>query len=828
MRAIAPPKRLVARSRPRRGWVWALIAVIAVCIAVVAASPYALQYALQRWLYAQGAQQVQTDALRVNLFTGRIHITGLHVLDAEGGSLRAAELRTRFWWRGLLERRLQFETVSVRAAEAPLTAAMASLLAPRQGGARQHTWPVVVQRLELEDISLQLPGMVAPVRAHVAEATAGPWSSGADQPTEFSVRGHLADAPIRLVGHLGRSRGGVAQGSARLELDELALARVVPDGRAEGALSLHLKLHVQDGGDAPPRLSYEGTVRVESLRAEFADDSGATRLQMRRLLWAGDGALERVEEQWLLRQQGRLTLEMPQWHRPVGEWAADALEWHGRMQVDERATVLAEGSLDARLPRLHGHIGERRLHARRLQWKGTIGRGTLDVPGGFAAQGDLRLEDVAVQPTAEPAIAWQAQRAELRRLDVKGTYRATAQALQLSSFRALATGAAEGTESLRAGQVVVSDLALTHVRRFEAEQLQLQDLQLRLLRRADGTWSGLPALARATMEPGAQPGSWRLGRLEVHGANSTLRVEHYGLQPPLARTVRLAELSLGELDSARPQQLTPLSLHGTDDHGARVVAVGKLMPFSDTLNLALKTKISGIGLPSLGSYAARHLGYRTEAGVAALDSDLHVVDDQLRSINTLRLRGLRLSPANAASEPTFQQALGMPLPVAVALLQPARATLRLSVPVRADLHKSEPRLGVAIERALGESLRAAALRTAEQTLHPFAPAGSSASGLRLEPLRFRAGSAQLNTVARTYLKRVADLLRQRPSLRLEVCGVSARIDAAAAASELAQRRTDAVVHSLREDPGIDPRRLAACSPAAGNDRGLPRAELILR
>lgn len=827
MRAIAPPKRLAARPRPRRGWMWALIAVIAVCIAVVAASPYVLQYALQRWLLAQGAQQVQTDALRVNLFTGRIHITGLHVVDAEGSSLRASELRTRFLWRGLLDRRLQFETLSVRAAEAPLTAAMAALFAPRPA-ARPHPWPLVVQRLQLEDVTLQLPGVVAPVRAHVAEASAGPWSHGLDQPAEFSIRGHLADAPMRLLGHVGLSAAGDARGSARLELDGLALAQVVPDGQAEGALSLHLKLHVRDSGDAPPTLNYEGTVRVESLLADFTGDSGATRLQTRRMLWAGDGVLERAEQQWLLRHQGRLTLATPRWRQPGGEWAADSLEWHGHMQADERATVHAEGSLDARLPRLQGPMGEARLQARRLQWKGSVGRGTLDVPGGFAAQGDLRLEDVSVQATGGPGISWQAQQAELRRLDVKGTHRATAQALQLSSFRTPAAGEGEESESMRAGQILLSDLALTYARRLEAEQLQLHDLQLRVLRRADGTWSGVPLLMGATPEPGAPSGSWRLGRTEVHGDDSTLRIEHYGLQPPLVRNLRLAQLSLGELDSARPQQLTPLSLHGTDDQGARVVAVGKLMPFSDALNLAVKTKISGIGLPSLGPYAARHLGYRTEAGVATLDSDLHVVDEQVRSNNTLRVRGLRLSPADPASEQAFQQALGMPLPVAAALLQPARATLRLSVPVRADLHKSEPPLGIAIESALGDSLRTAALRTAEQALHPFAPAGSTANGLRLEPLRFRAGSAQLNTVARTYLKRVTELLRQRPSLRLQVCGVSARIDATAAASELAQRRTDAVVHNLRDDLGIDPQRLASCSPAVSDDRGLPRTELILQ
>lgn len=818
MRETSPPNRQAIRPRPRRRWLWALLVVLVVSVLLVAATPYLLRYGIEQWLYAHGARQVQIGDLRANPINGLIELSDLEVTGRNGQALRAAEVRGRFQWRGLGERQVLFESLALQ--EATLTLGPDSQW---RFETAPESWPVVVQRLELADVALQWNGFPEPFRLRITEASLGPWSNQEAQPAELSLRGSVADAPLRLSGSATLRPGAFPQGSAHLEIDDLRLDALLPGSPVQGRLSVNLHLQSRAADRQWPSFTYEGTVRIESLQVTGEDAT----LQSAHLAWAGDGSLQSDRNGTRLQQQGRITMAQPRLQNPDGHYAVQDLIWHGHLTMDSRtgssAAIRADGTLETDQFSFQANADAHAVHARRLQWRGVIGYGTLDVPGGLSAQGSAQAQDLKVTRAATPQLLLSARLAELRDLDLKGTYRMAAQTLQLSDYRAAAHP--DGSSLMQGAQAVLEQVSLEDRRRFEAEHLQLRQAQLLLRKSADHGWFAMLPIGGIASPLATDAGSWRIGRVEVEGEDSVLRFEHSGLRPALTRTLQLHEFSLGELDSSRPQQPTSIALHGTDDHGARVVAVGKLMPFAERINLALKTKIHGIRLQPLSPYAARLLGYRTEAGVARFASDLHVIDDQLRSDNTLQIRGLRLQAAPRSRD--SQDELNMPVPVAVALLQEADRDLHLSIPVRADLGQAGTPLENAIEQALDRALQEAAMDVARDLLHPFSPADTDAAGLQLEPLRFRAGSDQLNTVAQTYLRRVAALLRQRPALTLTVCGVAVDADGSASGT-LAQHRAEAVVQTLGREFQVADGQLRQCTGSPGNAEGLPRAELTLQ
>lgn len=826
MRETTSSRRRAARSRPRLGWLWTPIALLALGALVVAATPYALRFGLERWLLAHGATQVGVGELRANPVTGAIQIHELDVRNADGRMLRAATVRTRFLWRGLLERRTAFDTLAVHDADILLGPATRRLLAT----APDADWPLSFQRITLSDVELHLPALQDSATLRISQGTLAPWGH-TDTPTRVALTGTFNGAALRLRGNINLDNGAV-RGDGQLEIDDFALSHFTPsDSRADawqGRVSVNLRLESQPDADRGPQISHEGTIRIQELRAHGSD----AQVQSAHGVWAGNGVVQLRKDTLHFQQQGQLTAAQLRIETPSGAYGVDNLEWHGQMTATAGArtaiAISADGTLQTQALAYRPAQSRIAVDARRTHWQGVISHGIFDVPGGLSAQGQLEVADLQLRRDQRPQVLLSAARTELRDVDVKGTYAVAAQTLELWNYRGLAAPEADGRAVLQGAQAHFDAVTITGRQRFEAQRLELHSATLLLHRQEDGHWFGLTAAGSDPDPGGVRNDSWRIERIEIAGDANSIRYEDHSVQPPFNRSLQLQRLTLGELDSDAPRQPSPIALQAAIADGTRIVAVGKLRPFADQRNLALKTKISRLPLAPLSPYSEQHIGYRIGAGAAQIESNLHIIDNQLRTDNVLLVRGLQLQGPTGSGSRSWRDSLGMPAMAAVGVLQDKDRRLRVPVPLRGDLDDQNFRLGVAFDRALGDALRSAALATANRNLHPFDIAEVTPdTGLRLEPLRFRADSAELNQVARTYLRRVAGLLQQRPALRLRVCGVVTAAEGTASQA-LAERRTEVIVQALQENGDVDPARLLTCpSRAEADAQGQPRSELLL-
>lgn len=828
MREPAPSNVVDARSGPRRVWLWLLIGVVALGAAAVLLLPYGIRYGLERWLRVHGASEVSIGAVEANAFTGAIRVRDLAANNGEGPLLRLADLRLQFLWQGLWDRRTAFDSAHLNDAEAWLPTPLLGTLARGDEGG----WETTIRRLQLSNVAVHLTLGDTAATWQVHQGVIEPWSSLGDEHSRVALSGTLDGAPARLEGSFTLSPP-LPEGNGHLAIDDFALARLPPAGSArqwQGNGSIALDFRLATDRDGRPQLSHDGTVRVRQLRLQGPE----MQLQSAAAAWAGQGTWQFSPEALAFEQQGQWTLSDADLALASGRYGAANLVWegelHGRTPWDHAASINADGSLQGQDLAWRRQTGPA-LQAASGRWQGSISHGMLDVPGGLAAQGQLQLSQLRLGGDRDTPTLLSAAEVQLRDLDIKGSYRIAAGELALRDTRLMVAPEPQQAPLLHAQQARLDTVRFSDQRYFAAAQLELEGMQLALRRQADGSWFGFAPPSAEPPGDTARRNHWQIERIAVSGDDNTLRFEDQSVHPTFARTLQLQQLSLGELDSTAPRQPSPLALEATMADGSRVVAVGKLQPFAERLNLALKTSLNRVPLPPLSPYGADHLGVRFAAGTLNAQSDLHVIDGQLRSANVVELRGLRLENIERKPAQRLRQELGMPVPLAAALLAGADERLVLDLALRGDLEAADFRLGSAFDQALGSALRSAGLATVNRTLHPFGTAAAqSGPGLRLEPLQFRVGSAQLNQVARTYLRRLAVLLRQHPQLRLQVCGLASPadgVDTGIDPSALARQRAEAVLSVLAEDHKIGQRRASACESPAVDSEQRPAAELLL-
>jgi hypothetical protein len=230
--------------------------------------------------------------------------------------------------------------------------------------------------------------------------------------------------------------------------------------------------------------------------------------------------------------------------------------------------------------------------------------------------------------------------------------------------------------------------------------------------------------------------------------------------------------------------------------------------------------------------------------------------------NQLTLRELSVESRNNARTASMDEEISMPLNAALSLLRDRNDTIRLSLPVSGDLASPDVELGSVINKAVGKALRTAALQYAVFALQPFGAMvavvrlAGKATALRLDPVVFAPGTAEVDDTAAAYAGRVAALLEDRPRLNARLCGKAVAADrealappapapaAATPASEaaapapvtdeqltaLARHRAEAFRDLLVTAHGIPPDRLLICLPEIepeGPEAAGPRVDILI-
>lgn len=246
--------------------------------------------------------------------------------------------------------------------------------------------------------------------------------------------------------------------------------------------------------------------------------------------------------------------------------------------------------------------------------------------------------------------------------------------------------------------------------------------------------------------------------------------------------------------STKPDTTAQVELDGkVDDYGSARIR-GSLQPFQATDFTDLKLTFRNLEMNRLTPYSGKFAGRRIDSGKLSVDLEYKIKNRQLAGENKFIVNKLKLG-----EKVDSEEAVNLPLDLAIALLEDSNGIIDLDLPVSGSLDDPEFSYGKIVWKAIVNVL--GKLVTA-----PFRALGKllGISSEKLEGLVFDPGSAALAPPEQEKLKVISEALTKRPALILQFAPVVDEKTDGRALQEQAVRNQVAAKMGLKLEAGEKP------------------------
>jgi hypothetical protein len=514
-------------------------------------------------------------------------------------------------------------------------------------------------------------------------------------------------------------------------------------------------------------------------------------------------------------QMGLLDVKMDS---PELKLAEEKLTWNGTFQFSSTAEtdgqrIIADGTLDG--GRLSMNLLDQKLNFEHadLAWKGRWDSGATNDLNSLSAEGDFRLKDLQIHYPETNVNLLNANGIVFQAIKVKGIDDIRVSDITFDGLDLVAPLNAEKSSSVTkplfsTQKVTIQNIQLTKSKDLSITAVKLKDLRASLHRDKEGQLSAISRLEtiqtdlfssgpkkQTAAKQQAKPETvskkeptdfgFRIGQLEITGDN-LVRFEDESVSPAFSIDLSILEAGFSDLDSRQPQQPASVKLKISDTEDARISLNGSIQPFAERLSLDWIGKIVSLELAPLSPYVIQNTGYSFIRGEMHADLPLKITQNKLKGAIELTLYNPEVKSVKAPDpekEKKGKIQLNMPLDSALKLLRDKQNNVKLNIPIEGDI--SDPKFSVAgaVNKVLAQTLQTSALSYLKFMLGPYGigislaeMAVEHATMIRLNPILFAPGSAELDEAAIDYLQRVGAILKEHPGAQMSVCGVATESD----------------------------------------------------
>ncbi|MBN9133453.1 MAG: DUF748 domain-containing protein [Nitrosospira multiformis] len=245
----------------------------------------------------------------------------------------------------------------------------------------------------------------------------------------------------------------------------------------------------------------------------------------------------------------------------------------------------------------------------------------------------------------------------------------------------------------------------------------------------------------------------RIGRIVMQGGQVNFQDQF--IQPNYR--ANLTDLA-GRIGPLHPRKAGEVDIRGMVDKTAPLKISGSVDAFGRELYLDITASAKGIDMPTFSPYSGKYIGYAIEKGKLSVDVHYHVEHGELTAENSIFLDQLTFGEKIESPD-----ALSIPVNLALALLKNRRGEIDIRLPVSGSINDPKFSLGGLILKAILNLLTKAATA-------PFTVLGSLFGGEELSEVDFPAGEVKIPPEAEERLQKLAQALKDRPALNLEIIG----------------------------------------------------------
>lgn len=260
----------------------------------------------------------------------------------------------------------------------------------------------------------------------------------------------------------------------------------------------------------------------------------------------------------------------------------------------------------------------------------------------------------------------------------------------------------------------------------------------------------------------AKPLGIHIGGIRINDGSANFA--DLSLRPDFATAIQQLGGEIGSIDNRKPQPAA-VNITGKVDKYAPVSIKGSLSPFAPLEKLDIATSFKRVELTTLTPYSGKFAGYRIRKGRLNLDLHYQITNGQLKADNKVLVEHLQLGEKVDSPD-----AVDLPVKLAVALLKDTNGNIDIQLPVEGDLNNPQ----FSVMPIVWQTLRNLVLRAVQAPFKFIAGlVGGDGGDADLGNVAFAAGSTDLTPAAQGNLDKLAEALKQRPALKLEIEGVSA-------------------------------------------------------
>ncbi|MCG7372914.1 DUF748 domain-containing protein [Pseudomonas luteola] len=277
----------------------------------------------------------------------------------------------------------------------------------------------------------------------------------------------------------------------------------------------------------------------------------------------------------------------------------------------------------------------------------------------------------------------------------------------------------------------------------------------------------------------------------IHVVNGSANFADYSLTPSFITAIQELNGQIGTLDT-KASDPAEISLTGKVDRFAPVNIKGRLNPLDPLNKLNVTAAFRHVELTTLTPYSGKFAGYAIRKGRLDLDLNYRIDNSKLDAQNHLVLDQLELGERIDSPD-----AVDLPVRLAVALLKDSHGRIDLTLPVAGNLN--DPNFSVA--PIIWQTMRNVIARAVQSPFKMLAGLAGRAE-TDLNEIPFEAASVNLTGEARQSLDTLAQALKNRPQLQLDVEGRSAvEIDGPSLSAQRLEREFQTQYYNLLQRRG---------------------------
>lgn len=251
---------------------------------------------------------------------------------------------------------------------------------------------------------------------------------------------------------------------------------------------------------------------------------------------------------------------------------------------------------------------------------------------------------------------------------------------------------------------------------------------------------------------------------EINITNGKLDFSDSSLTPKFSAGIYSLNGDITGLSSNEDSR-AKIDLKGKVDKYAPVIIKGAVNPLSHDAFTDIDMLFKGIELTTFTPYSGKFAGYAIDKGKLSLGLNYKLSNNKLVAENNVTLDQLTLGDVVNSEEAT-----SLPIKFALSMLKDSNGVIEFNLPIRGDIDNPDFKYSSLVWGALGNLITGI-------ISSPFKALASLVEGDNdnLDHVIFSANSFELNEAEQGKLNTLAKALLQRPSLYIEIRGLSSNL-----------------------------------------------------